>query len=48
MLTAFIGFLGLLAIAFLGFPLGLSMLPTGFIGVGVLRGWEPALETVRK
>ncbi len=46
MLTAFIGFLGLLAIAFLGFPLGLSMLLTGFIGVGILRGWEPALETV--
>jgi C4-dicarboxylate transporter DctM subunit len=46
MLTALIGFLGLLAIAFLGFPLGLSMLLTGFIGVGVLRGWEPALETV--
>jgi tripartite ATP-independent transporter DctM subunit len=46
MLTAFIGFLGLLAVAFLGFPLGLSMLLTGFIGVGILRGWEPALETV--
>jgi C4-dicarboxylate transporter, DctM subunit len=46
MLTAFIGFLGLLAIAFMGFPLGLSMLLAGFIGVGVLRGWEPALETV--
>ena len=46
MLTAFIGFVGLLAVAFLGFPLGMSMLLTGFIGVGVLRGWEPALETV--
>ena len=46
MLTALIGFAGLLAIAFLGFPLGLSMLLAGFIGVGVLRGWTPALETV--
>lgn len=44
--TALIGFLALLAVAFLGFPLGLSMLLTGFVGVGLLRGWEPALETV--
>ena len=46
MLTAALGFAGLLLIAFLGFPLGLSMLLAGFLGVGVLRGWEPALETV--
>lgn len=46
MLTAFAGFLGLMAVAFLGFPLGLCMLATGFVGVGLLRGWEPALETV--
>jgi C4-dicarboxylate transporter DctM subunit len=46
MLTALIGFAGLLAVAFLGFPLGLSMLLAGFVGVGVLRGWTPALETV--
>ncbi len=46
MLTALIGFLVLFAIAFLGFPLGLTMLLVGFAGVGVIRGWEPALETV--
>ncbi|MGB0632198.1 MAG: TRAP transporter large permease [Alphaproteobacteria bacterium] len=44
--TALIGFVALLVVAFLGFPLGLSMLLTGFVGVGLLRGWEPALETV--
>ena len=42
MLTALIGFLVLFAIAFLGFPLGLTMLLVGFAGVGVIRGWEPA------
>ena len=46
MLTALIGFSILFVIAFLGFPLGLTMLLVGFAGVGVLRGWEPALETV--
>ena len=46
MLTALIGFAVLFVIAFLGFPLGLTMLLVGFVGVGVLRGWEPALETV--
>ena len=46
MLTALAGFLGLMAVALLGFPLGLCMLATGFVGVGLLRGWEPALETV--
>ncbi len=46
MLTALIGFAILFIIAFLGFPLGLTMLLVGFAGVGVLRGWEPALETV--
>ena len=46
MLTALAGFAVLFGIAFLGFPLGLSMLLAGFLGVGVLRGWEPALETV--
>ncbi len=46
MLTALIGFAILFVIAFLGFPLGLTMLLVGFVGVGILRGWEPALETV--
>ena len=46
MLTALIGFAILFVIAFLGFPLGLTMLLVGFAGVGFIRGWEPALETV--
>ncbi len=46
MLTALAGFAGLLTIAFIGFPLGLAMLLTGFVGIGFLRGWVPALESV--
>ena len=46
MLTTLIGFAVLFVIAFLGFPLGFTMLMVGFVGVGLVRGWEPALETV--
>jgi C4-dicarboxylate transporter DctM subunit len=44
MTVSLIGFAILIAIAFLGFPLGFSMLAVGFAGFGILRGWEPALE----
>ncbi|MDP6174661.1 MAG: TRAP transporter large permease [Rhodospirillales bacterium] len=46
MITSLIGFIILMGIAFLGFPLGFSMLLVGFVGFGLLRGWEPALEMV--
>lgn len=46
MTISLIGFVILLLIAFLGYPLGFSMLLVGFLGFGWLRGWEPALETV--
>ncbi len=46
MAISLIGFVILLLIAFLGYPLGFSMLLVGFLGFGWLRGWEPALETV--
>jgi tripartite ATP-independent transporter DctM subunit len=36
----------LLAIAFLGLPLGFAMMAVGFVGFGLLRGWAPALTMV--
>ncbi|MDP6842362.1 MAG: hypothetical protein QGH73_11845, partial [Rhodospirillales bacterium] len=46
MTVSLIGFAILFVIAFLGFPLGFSMLAVGGIGFGILRGWGPALEMV--
>ena len=46
MLVSLIGFAILFLVAFLGFPLGFTMLAVGGIGFGILRGWEPALEMV--
>ena len=40
------GFAVLLFIAFLGFPLGFSMIVVGFVGFAMVRGTGPALETV--
>ena len=46
MIASLIGFAVLLAMVFMGFPLGFAMIAVGFVGFGVVRGWEPALETV--
>lgn len=46
MLVSIIGFGILFLIAFMGFPLGFTMLTVGGIGFGLLRGWEPAMEMV--
>ncbi|MDA0238717.1 MAG: TRAP transporter large permease [Proteobacteria bacterium] len=46
MVISLIGFAVLLAIAFLGLPLGFSMMLVGFVGFAYIRGVEPALETV--
>lgn len=46
MLLSLIGFGVLLTIAFLGFPLGFSMIIVGFVGFAIVRGTGPALETV--
>ena len=46
MTISLIGFAVLLAIAFFGFPLGYSMMLVGFVGVTIVRGLGPALETV--
>ena len=36
----------LLLVAFLGFPLGFSMMLVGFVGFAIVRGVGPAMETV--
>lgn len=46
MIESLIGLAILLVVAFLGFPLGFSMLTVGFVGFGLLRGFEPALKMV--
>ena len=46
MIESLAGFAILLLLVFLGFPLGFAMVAVGFVGFGVVRGWEPALETV--
>ncbi|CAN0564332.1 unnamed protein product, partial [Laminaria digitata] len=46
MLLSLAGFGVLLTIAFLGFPLGFSMIIVGFVGFAIIRGTGPALETV--
>ena len=46
MTISLIGFAILFLIAFLGFPLGFTMLAGGGIGFGILRGTGPALEMV--
>ena len=46
MLVSLIGFAILFLIAFLGFPLGFTMLLVGGVGFAILRGTEPALEMV--
>ncbi len=46
MTISLIGIAVLLAIAFFGFPLGFSMMTVGFVGFGLLRGWDPAMKMV--
>ena len=46
MTESLVGFAVLLFVVFVGFPLGFAMVVVGFVGFGLVRGWEPALETV--
>lgn len=46
MTISLIGIAALCALGFLSFPLGFTMVMVGFIGFGVARAWQPALETV--
>ena len=46
MTVSLIGFAALLLLAFVGFPLGFTMMLVGFVGFGIVRGWVPAVEVV--
>ncbi|MFP6735705.1 MAG: TRAP transporter large permease [Rhodospirillales bacterium] len=46
MIISLIGFAILFLVAFLGFPLGFTMLVVGGAGFAILRGTEPALEMI--
>ena len=46
MTISLIGFGALLLIAFIGFPLGFTMMLIGFVGFGFVRGWVPSVEMV--
>lgn len=45
MTEAMLGFLAVFAMAFLRIPLAVAMATAGFVGMGVLRGWQPALAS---
>ena len=42
MTTALLGFLAVFALAFLRIPLAVAMSVVGLVGLGLLRGWQPA------
>ena len=42
MITALLGFLAVFALAFLRIPLAVAMSVVGLVGLGLLRGWQPA------
>ena len=46
MVASLIGIGFLLLILFLGAPLGFAMMAVGFVGYGLIRGWEPALGMI--
>ena len=46
MITSLIGIGFLLIVLFLGAPLGFAMMGVGFVGYGLIRGWEPALAMI--
>lgn len=45
MTEALFGFLAVFGMAFLRIPLAVSMAIAGFVGMGLLRGWQPALAS---
>ena len=46
MIISLAGFLILLLLAFVGLPLGFAMIFVGFVGLTIVRGIDPALESV--
>ena len=43
LIVAGIGILGMLALIALHIPIGVAMAIAGFIGVGIMLGWAPAI-----
>ena len=45
MIEALVGFLAVFAMAFLRIPLAVAMAISGIVGMGLLRGWQPAFAS---
>lgn len=45
MIEALVGFLAVFAMAFLRIPLAVAMAIAGMVGMGLLRGWQPAFAS---
>ncbi len=45
MIEAVLGFLGVFVLAFLRVPLAVSMSVAGIVGLGLMRGWQPAFAS---
>ena len=45
MIEAVLGFLGVFVLAFLRVPLAVSMSIAGIVGLGLMRGWQPAFAS---
>ncbi len=45
MIEAALGFLGVFALAFLRVPLAVAMSIAGIVGLGLMRGWQPAFAS---
>jgi C4-dicarboxylate transporter, DctM subunit len=45
MIEALVGFLAVFAMAFLRIPLAVAMAISGLVGMGLLRGWQPAFAS---
>jgi C4-dicarboxylate transporter DctM subunit len=44
-IEAVLGFLGVFALAFLRVPLAVAMSIAGIVGLGLMRGWQPAFAS---
>ena len=45
MIEAFLGFLAVFTMAFMRVPLAVAMTISGFVGMGLMRGWSPAMAS---
>ncbi len=45
MTEAFLGFLAVFTMAFMRVPLAVAMTISGFVGMGLMRGWSPAMAS---